>query len=54
VASAVTSAGQVRSGAVVSSTATLKRQVDWLPEVSVARTVTGWVPREKVLPEAGL
>jgi hypothetical protein len=54
VACAVTGAGQVSVGGVVSRTTTLKVQVDWLPEVSVALAVTWWVPREKVLPEAWL
>jgi hypothetical protein len=39
---------------MVSRTTTLKVQVDWLPALSVAVAVTGWVPREKVPPEAWL
>lgn len=53
-AEAVTSAGQVSAGAVVSCTITSKVQVFWLPARSVAVAVTAVLPSGKTLPEARL
>ena len=54
VASAVISAGTVTTGAVVSTTVTVKSADPVLPAVSVAEQVTVVGPSAKVLPDAGV
>jgi hypothetical protein len=48
------SAGQVTARAPAATTVTLKEQVAWLPEASVAVQLTVVVPIGKVEPEGGL